>query len=397
MPIASVLHILRTVKDKGGISRTDLQQVTGLSWGTITNTTRELLNRKLIREEGAMATKAGRKPVQLALNPSGHSLIGVDIRMDALRCLVMNLAGEELWHEELALTVGESPETIVQHVAEMVRRALSSSTLVSRNSMGIGVAVPGILDATRSIVHDGGHGSPWRDVPLREMLEAKLTSLGLGGQTVRLELHTNCLSTAERWFGEACQTEDVLCVHLGRTVCLGVVAGGDIFRGSQGAAGEFGHVTVDPQGPACVCGKRGCVDIYAGAPAILEYARNKATGDDPAARATSVAALAELASAGNAAAIETFAHMGRHLGVGITNLIELFNPGLVVLAGPSTVGHAHFIPVLEKEIARVWRPETTRKVVVSQLGERAAAMGACGVVLQAAFEHDAIVRPSLTA
>src|SRR5947207_1278800 len=100
MPAASVLHILRTIKDRGSIARTDLQRFTGLSWGTITNTTRELLDRKLIVEEGAASTKAGRKPMRLALNRAGQFLVGVDISPDVVRCLTMNLAGETLGYEE---------------------------------------------------------------------------------------------------------------------------------------------------------------------------------------------------------------------------------------------------------------------------------------------------------
>src|SRR5438552_3742066 len=88
MPTVSVLHILRTIKERGSIARTDLQQLTGLSWGTITNTTRELLDRNLIVEEGAASTKAGRKPMRLALNRTAQFLVGLDIAPDVMRCLV---------------------------------------------------------------------------------------------------------------------------------------------------------------------------------------------------------------------------------------------------------------------------------------------------------------------
>src|SRR5437764_9979688 len=110
MPVTSVLHILRTIKERTSISRTDLQQVTGLSWGTVTNTTRELLNRDLIREEGALSTKAGRKPVQLALNKQRHCLAGVEIAPDGVCCIAMNLAGDMLWYGEHESAIDETPE-----------------------------------------------------------------------------------------------------------------------------------------------------------------------------------------------------------------------------------------------------------------------------------------------
>lgn len=388
MPIASVLHILRTIKDRGVVSRTNLQQLTGLSWGTVTNTTRELLNRKLIREDGAVSTKAGRKPMQLALNPHGHSLVGVDMGMDALQCIVMNLAGESLWHEKVAVNVADGPEVMVVRAADLVKRAMSSSSLISRSSMGIGVSVPGFLDSDREVVRAAPHSQKWVDTPVREMLEKRLAALGLGGEFVRLELRANCLATAERWFGEASQVEDLLCIELDASVGLGVVIKGDIFRGSEGAAGNFAHMTVDPNGPSCVCGRRGCVEVYCAAGALLEYAQSRAAAKHAAVHADSIAELTRRASAGNVIAVETWERMGCCLGLGIGNLMALFDPGMVVLAGRTTAGAAHFMPAVARETERPCWPPKSRKVVVSQLGESAAAMGACGVILQAAFEPE---------
>ncbi|HVT79609.1 MAG TPA: ROK family transcriptional regulator [Phycisphaerae bacterium] len=390
MANTSVLNILRTIKDRGSISRTDLQQVTGLSWGTITNTTRELLERNFIREEGATASKAGRKPMRLALNPARHSLIGVEITPELVRCLAMNLAGDTLWYETAPVSGSDEPEAILDHTADIVRRGLSAVS--ARLCLGIGVAVPGTLDVKTGAVVRAPRLPKWSNVPVRDRLQAKLNS------AIRIERIANCLAIAERWFGAAGDAEEILCVKIGEGVGMGVLINGEIFRGGQGMAAEFGHITIDPDGPACACGDRGCVEAYCSAPAILHHARSLAAGPDAAATVKSVEELAALAGNNNAAALATFERMGKVLGIGVANAIDLFNPALVVLSGKSAAAEQFFMGALQKQVETHAWPHSSHKLLVSRLGERATAMGACGMILQAAFEHDAAARAeSMTA
>jgi predicted NBD/HSP70 family sugar kinase len=383
MPVASVLHILRTIKERGIISRTDLQQITGLSWGTVTNTTRELLNRNLIREEGALSTKAGRKPVQLALNKQDHCLAGVEIAPDRVRCLVLNLAGDLLWHGERAAIAGEAPEAVLEATAELVNRALAAPNAAARTCMGVGVAVPGALDVKRGIVRYAPRMPGWNNVGVLSFLRSHINV------TVRLEHNPNCLALAERWFGAAGEAENVLCIHLGEGVGMGILINGEIFRGGEGLAGEFGHTTLDPAGPPCACGDRGCVEAYCSASALLAHTKSHLNGDASTAAGT-VEELAALAAQGNHAAKATFELMGEKLGIGVANLIDLFNPDVVILAGRSTVASSHFLPALQREVdTHAWR-QSGKKLHISSLGERATAMGACGMILQGSFNHELV-------
>ena len=391
MPVASVLHILRTIKEKGSISRTDLQQITGLSWGTVTNTTRELLNRSLIREEGALSTKAGRKPVQLALNRQGHCLGGVEIAPDGVRCIVMNLAGDMLWYEQRPATATEAPETLLMAASDMVSRGLESPAVGARHCMGVGVAVPGALDVKRGIVRYAPRMPAWDNVPVLEYLSSRINA------AVRLEHNPNCLAMAERWFGAAGEAENVLCVHLGEGVGMGILLNGEIFRGADGLAGEFGHTTLDPAGPPCACGDRGCVEAYCSASALVNDAKKAAPAGDAAGNVKIVEELAALADNGNAVAIATFQAMGEKLGTGVANIIDLFNPNVVILAGRTIAAASHFMPALERQVeTHAWR-DSSRKLLISRLGERATAMGACGIILQGAFDHEMLSAASMPA
>jgi predicted NBD/HSP70 family sugar kinase len=388
MSSVNVLHILRTIKDRAAISRTDLQQVTGLSWGTITNTTRELLNRNLIREQAVQSTRAGRKPVKLAINPESHSLVGVDVASDVVHCLVLNLAGETLW-EETQLGAApphadaEPPAAVLDRVADMVQRAMASPEVTTRICLGVGVSLPGAVDVRRGVLRFAPNLPGWRDVPVREHLQARLSA------AVRIEHDPNCLALAERWFGDASLAENVLCIHLGVGVGMGILLGGDVFRGSQQMAGEFGHITLDPSGPPCACGDRGCVEAYCSLSAIVQYAKTHAAAGSAAAGVQTIDELTTLAKAGDAGAAEAFARAGAHLGIGLANLVDLFNPDLIVLAGPLTAASSLFQPSLDAALDRhAWR-HSTRRLLISRLpGERGKAMGACGLGLHAAFTSD---------
>ena len=270
MPSLSVLNILRTIKERGAVSRTDLQHTTGLSWGTITNTTRDLLNRNLIREEGALSTKAGRKPVRLAINPSSHSLVGVDIGRKVIRCLMLSLAGEMLWYDEFGYGPEEAPADVLDRVAALVRKAMEMPSVASPHLPRHRHSRPG----RASMCARNGDALRAAHAGVEKMSRCVKFSRGMLTPRVYIEHDPNCLAMAERWFGEAGHAEDVLCINLGEGIGMGILIQGEVFRGSQQLAGEFGHITVDPNGPLCGCGDKGCVESFCAVSAILDYVRS---------------------------------------------------------------------------------------------------------------------------
>jgi predicted NBD/HSP70 family sugar kinase len=195
------------------------------------------------------------------------------------------------------------------------------------------------------------------------------------------------LALAERWFGEAGHAENVLCIHLGEGVGMGILINGEIFRGSQQMAGEFGHITLDPAGPPCACGDRGCVESYCSATALVAYARGLAGAPE----VQSVQELLQMGRERHPVAVATFERFGTYLGVGIANLIDLFNPDLVVLAGQVAPAEALYMPALQSQLAAHAWPHANRRILVSELGTRGGVMGACGMVLQGAIAQDILL------
>ena len=388
MASLSVLHILRTIKERGTLSRTDLQQLTGLSWGTITNTTRELLDRNLIREEGTLQTKAGRKPMRLAINPVSHSLLGVDISPGLLRVIALNLAGEMLWQNEQAYQVSAEPSVVLDQLAGMILEGLGNPMVAARICLGVGVAAQGALDVRQGVMRFAPRMPGWTNVPIREHLQVKIPV------PVLLEHDPNCLALAERWFGEASMADDVLCLNLSDGIGMGILLKGEIFRGAQQMAGEFGHITLDPEGPLCACGDRGCVEAYCSTPAIIEAVRQDPAGQSPqvaealAKGTLTLDGIVAAAYANDETVRRALARMGRYLGVGIANIIDLFNPSVVVLCGPLTLAAEFFLPAATEQIAKHAWKHSSRQTIISSLGDRAVAIGACGMVLQSVFDQE---------
>jgi predicted NBD/HSP70 family sugar kinase len=182
--------------------------------------------------------------------------------------------------------------------------------------------------------------------------------------------------------------DNFLTVTVGRGIGLGIVANGQFYRGQTGGAGEFGHTTINPEGPLCACGKKGCLEAYVGDPGLIRSANESFhRGELP----TSVQTLDELlalAQAGNAAAIQIFDEAGRILGMSIANLISLFNPKKIIISGEGTrEGDFLFIPMKESiqqnTMPGLFDPNT---VIIAPWGDDAWARGAAGLVLREVFE-----------
>ncbi len=387
MASLSVLNILRTIKERGSVSRTDLQQMTGLSWGTITNTTRELLNRNLIREEGAAVTKSGRKPVKLAINPSSHALVGVDLAPHTLKVIALNLAGETLCYEQRDYDMGAPANETLDLASNMLQRALDDTAVRGRMCLGVGIAAQGAIDVRTGVMRFAPRMPGWKNVAVRDHIQRRISA------PVLLEHDPNCLALAERWFGEAGAAEDVLCVNLAEGVGMGILLNGEVYRGSQELAGEFGHMTIDPEGPACACGDRGCIESYASTSALVEGVKSRPEETSPelagilATRAPTVTELIAAAAGGDLAAKYAFERMGKYLGIGMANLVDLFNPSLIVLCGPLVAAREHFMLAVQVRIDKHAWKHSCRKLLISRLGDRAVAMGACGILLQAVFDQ----------
>jgi predicted NBD/HSP70 family sugar kinase len=245
----------------------------------------------------------------------------------------------------------------------------------------VGIGLAGIIDAERGILNQ----SPifgWKEVPLGSMLRKKLHV------PVYLENDVNTLTLTEKWYGQGQGLDHFLTITVGRGVGMGIVVNGQLYRGQIGGAGEFGHTLVNPDGPPCACGKRGCLETYVSDPGLVRTAQEYyARGEIPV-NIQNVEQLLALAQAGNSCAREILARAGQVLGEGIANLIGLFNPQKIFISGEGTRFGVFLFEPMKEAIQRHNMPGLLRRdtVEIAPWGDDAWARGAAGLVLREVFE-----------
>ncbi|MCX5055340.1 MULTISPECIES: ROK family transcriptional regulator [unclassified Streptomyces] len=328
-PAAS--QIFTTVLSQGPLTRLEVARRAGLSPAAVTKAVRPLLAAGyLVEAADEEAPPALGRPASLVRVDGGRALfIGVKVTGGELIGVLTDLCCRIRLDRRVPLT-DRSTEAVLAPLAELVHELLAEAEDFGAPVLGLGVAVSGDVDRTEGAVRY----SPfldWRDVPLAE-LAAKTTGL-----PVTVDNDVRALTVAEQWFGAGVGLSDFAVVTVGAGIGCGLVVHGRVIAGAHGVAGEIGHVTVDPAGPACHCGNRGCVEAIAGDAAIVRRIR-ETTGIEVADTAEAVA----LAHRGVAGAREAYARAGEAIGRGIATVANLLGPERVIISGEGLAAYDLF-------------------------------------------------------
>jgi len=370
------------------ISRAEIARRTGLSRSTVSDIVDDLVATKLVGFTGAGDSLGGRRPIMLGFEDDALTIVGVDIGATHVAVATTNLRCEVRAWVNRPHAVRDDPEGTLRLVTELVREVLAKHRTPHSQVVGVGVAVPSPVDPKTpgrlsKLALPGWVGV---DVPAR--LEASL------GLRVLIENDANLGALAELWWGAGQSAKDLAYVKIGTGIGSGHILGGHIYRGATGAAGEIGHLAVDPNGPPCVCGLDGCLATLVGSEVLVAQARQHLAAGRPSSldpRRLSVDTLVTAALADDAVAREVIERAGRNLGVAIASLLNLLNPATVVLGGGLTrAGDVLLQPLLQTVRRRAtWLALDDARIVMSDLGEREVAIGAATLVLQAALEAPA--------
>jgi len=373
-------HVLNAIKTHGPIGRADIARRTRLSPATVTSISAKLISQDLVLEKSAGDSSGGRPPILLVINPKGGYVVGIKLTETHAVCALTDLEAQIIAKSSMLLSA-HNPNEVVNDLAQMVLSFLREQRIAKKSLLGVGIGLAGIVDAEAGVLRQ----SPiygWNHVPLRDMLQSKLHI------PVYIENDVNTLTLTEKWFGHGQDVDNFLTVTVGRGIGLGIVANGQFYRGQTGGAGEFGHTTINPEGPLCACGKKGCLEAYVGDPGLIRAANESFDRGELSASVQTLDELLLLAQTGNAAAIQIFDKAGRILGIGIANLISLFNPKKIIISGEGTrEGDFLFIPMKESikqnTMPGLFDPNT---VMIAPWGDDAWARGAAGLVLREVFE-----------
>lgn len=320
-------HVLDCLRRHEPIARIELAQRTQLSPATISAIVQDLESEGLIDlAEPDAAGGRGRPRVLLRLKAEAAAVLGVNISADRLSFSVANLKAEEI--QALALPAQPKRDGLaatLRNIEAGLRRAVEAADLELHDIAGVGIALPGMIDAAQGICH----WSPLFGPGPLSIVEPLAQALGV---PCVMDNEARLVALAEVWFG-AETAEPFLVVTVDQGVGMALVQGGEVVRGAFGLGSEFGHTSHREDGPLCQCGKRGCVEAF-----TADYAIARAADPflSPAPHASAQIRFQEAlagARAGNPDLTAVFAEAGRILGQELANVCNLFNPARVILAG----------------------------------------------------------------
>lgn len=374
--------VLRHVRTHSPCSRADIAAHTGLNKATVSSLVAELIDRRLLRETGLTENRVGRPATMLVLDGEPYAALGLQVDADQLVVVGVDLAGNRLltWRRSFA-TLDASPIATIAAVAKLARRAVSRVTADGRTVLGLTVGVPGLVDRTGTVSLAATLG--WRDVPVAAELRAALGEVAF---PIAVENQANLAALAEQRHGGHAGTVDL--VHLAGTAGIdaGVLVDGRMLHGARGFAGQVGHLPLDPAGPACRCGRHGCLEALVGLPAVVRRLLPDTEADGPVTDfAPEIERIRALANAGDRTVLAGLAELGRHLGHGVAILADLLNPAAVLVGGHFAALACWLLPAAQAELTRrTLAPDAGGcRLAASTLGAEAAALGGATVALAA--------------
>jgi glucokinase-like ROK family protein len=376
--------ILRLVREQGPISRTDLARLTQLTPATAFSIVQELVDQGLVQESGIGPSKGGRRPMLFEFNPRSFTAIGVNIRTAQVLGVLTYLDAETQVTAVRDHDLKAGPD-VVKLTIEVIQELLTKSPVPEERLLGIGVAVPGLVDPESGIVVDSVRFG-WQDLPLCDLLAQEFEF------PTYIEEDDNALAMGEALFGAGQGVPNVVCVKVGGGLGAAIIINGSLFRGPDNSAGEIAHILVDPEGPQHYCGNYGCLAALVSAEAIAERAikglkqgaisslRDFVAGDI---EQITVALIAKAANADDAFAHQVMEETGRYLGIGVATLVNLLNPDMVIIGGGVILAGAPLLePVRHVVQLRTFpAPGKRVKIVPAKLGVEAPAIGAATLVM----------------
>lgn len=399
-PPPSVADFLRDVGGRGlddalvemiwhhptGISRARIAKEGSLARSTVSDAVGRILESDLIEECGDAPSRGGRRPTLLRFRDEARWILGADLGATHVTVALTDLRGRVLDLHEGACDVRNDPDAACAMLREFCERAVATRSGGRMPVIGLGVAMPAPVSPIQPTTFPTSILPAWEGhTGLEDVAEA----LGL---PLYVENDANAGALAELWWGRLRDLEHLTFVKLATGIGAGHIVSGQLYRGAAGAAGELGHVSIDPNGPPCICGNRGCVTSFVGTSALLRRTRDRLRDG----RASSLSdetlhldGLIDAALAGDPVAVEVLEEAAEYLGTVLAGLLNLMNPRAIILGGSLTrAGDRLLGPVRRAVKTRTLVDSvSSARIEISDLGTENVALGAATTVLSHALAH----------
>jgi glucokinase-like ROK family protein len=378
-------NVINIIREKGPINKAEIARLVGLSIPTVMRLTDELIEKNLIRETGRGESTGGKPPLMLEFTPDSHYIIGVDIGTTHIKTIVMNMVAEIICKIETPTVVSDPPEQVIDRIVETISQAIDKVNVPLSKYLGIGLGMPGLLDASCGMVLFSPDFK-WENIDLTEPVKSRF------GLPVYMSNVTRAMAVGEKWFGLAKDVENFMCVNLGYGIGAAIFINNCIYSGSSDSSGEFGHMTLEKNGPQCSCGNYGCLEALASANAmskkavfLIERGESSTILDLADGKTSNINAklIFDAAKAGDGLGREIVREATEYIGIAISNAVNFIDPELIILEGGIAKAGDILIDGIKRIVERRQMKYAGRKlsIVASKMEEDAAAIGAAAVLL----------------
>jgi predicted NBD/HSP70 family sugar kinase len=369
--------VLQMIRSRQPISRAELARHSGLQRSTISLIIEQLIEEKWVQEGAVARRPRGRRPTLLGLNED-LVVIAADVHPAQSSVAVVDLNGRLLSRSVIPLSA--DPAAAVELLIDCILRL--KANFPKKSVEGIGISLPGRVDPkTERLIF--APNLRWPVFDIKKAIERKT------GLHVALENAANACLLAELWFGRMDGVQNAVLVTVSEGIGTGIFANGHLVTGQHGMAGEFGHAQLDPNGPLCACGMKGCWETFASCRAALHYYVDLSHPS----KAITFHQLLSAAEGGDPHAVEALAKQAYYIGRGLRMILAGLSPEVILIAGDVTSAWRRFGPVIEAQIAQLTLAGLPPRLMPTHEGEVARLRGAAALVLQQRSSQEASHEP----
>ncbi|NOU96373.1 ROK family protein [Paenibacillus sp. LMG 31456] len=371
--------VLEHIKDNAPVSRAKIAELTGLTKATVSTLVNELIESRMVYEIGTGASSGGRKPMMLLFNQAAGYAVGVDLGVSQISAVLTDLKGEIIEEYQTAHN-NESIDSVISKLIACIRETIQRAPDSPYGVVGIGIGIPGISDDQGNVLFAPNLG--WQDVPLQQRVEQEFEI------PVVIDNEANAGAVGEKQFGSGKNVSHLIYVSISSGIGTGVIIKEELYRGVSGFSGEMGHLSIELNGRACRCGNVGCWELYASEQALVDEARKQ--WNDPS---VDLKSLAQRASNGEQGAIELIQQTGRYLGIGLVNVINCFNPELIIIGGSIVSAKEWLLPPILSMMKQrsLPFPRAQLSIVFTELEGRSTLLGAASFAISRFFASTKVI------
>ena len=388
---AAEAEVMRALRKNGQTSRAEVTSITGWSRAKTSQEVNALVKKGYLVDAGEGISKGGRKPRLLRFNSQLGFVVGVDIGATSVEIALADVNGSILKRVVEPADVRQPPEDLLGRCSVLIVELALAQGIQPEQILGIGVGVPGPVNFARGVLVAPPLMPDWENYPIRNFFKETFTSA-----FVVVDNDVNIMALGEQRSGDAANVDHFLVIKIGTGIGCGIMASRKIHRGSNGSAGDIGHICVDKQGPICRCGNRGCLEAMAAGPAIAEKAVQAVRdGKSELLRKMmedhqGVLTPEDVNAAcreGDEAALEIIRASGQMIGDVLAGLVNFFNPSHIFITGGIANFGNHLLIAIKRAVLRRSLPLATTNLAInfSRTGSDAGVLGAIMLALEYLF------------